>query len=241
MRLSRARSGPFVERIYLKDDEIESMATNELRGVGLLPTEPSPIRVDRFIEKRFAIVPRFEELPPSLLGFTRFGPAGPTEVVVARALSEEGSRAAERRISSTLAHEVGHMLVHGELFRLQRRSDSKALFEDDIDFGRRTVLCRTSTDDSAGLRSQSPSYDGRWWEFQANKFIGALLLPRVLIREALGSFLVSRGQLGIAILPRDRRGGAVQRLADAFDVNPVVARIRLETMFPAADEQQLTL
>ena len=133
------------------------------------------------------------------------------------------------------------MLVHGDLFGLQRRSDSKALFEDDIDFGTRTVLCRTSTADGAGLKSQSPSYDGRWWEFQANRFIGALLLPRVLVREALGSFLVSRGKLGIAILPRDRRDEAVQRLADAFDVNPVVARIRIETMFPRADEQQLTL
>ena len=201
MRISKAWSGPFLNRLYLKDEEIESIATNELRDVGLLPTEPSPIRVDRFIEKRFDIVPSFEELPPGLLGFTRFGPAGPTEVVVDRTLSEEGSRAAERRISSTLAHEVGHMLVHGDLFGLQRRSDSKALFEDDIDFGTRTVLCRTSTADGAGLKSQSPSYDGRWWEFQANRFIGALLLPRVLVREALGSFLVSRGKLGIAILP----------------------------------------
>ena len=76
-----------------------------------------PIRVDRFIEKRYRIVPQYEDILDGILGFTRFGAKGPEEVVVSRSLSEEGSRVAERRMNSTLAHEAGHMLLHGQSIR----------------------------------------------------------------------------------------------------------------------------
>ena len=77
MRISKAWSGPFLNRLYLKDEEIESIATNELRDVGLLPTEPSPIRVDRFIEKRFDIVPQFRGASARSAWIHKVWPCGP--------------------------------------------------------------------------------------------------------------------------------------------------------------------
>ena len=241
MKMLRMQSGPFVERPYYEDSDIESIVTDELSRVGLLPTAPEPIRVDRFIEKRYRIVPQYEDILDGILGFTRFGAKGPEEVVVSRSLSEEGSRVAERRMNSTLAHEAGHMLLHGHLFALERRAGTLSLFGDDLDEKKQTILCRPGTVGSPNESAGTRRYDGRWWEFQANKVIGVLLIPRQLVDEALDSLLVSQGRLGIRLLDETRREEAVHGLADAFDVNPAVARIRVEELFPASASGQLTL
>ena len=78
--------GPFAERPYYEDSEIETMCADALRHVGLLPTSAQPIRIDRFIEKRFNVVPSYEELPDGVLGVTRFGKSGAQQVVIAKAL-----------------------------------------------------------------------------------------------------------------------------------------------------------
>ncbi len=197
MRMMRTQSGPFVERPYYEDSEIETIATDELRQVDLYPAAPEPIRVERFIEKRFDIVPRYEDLPADVLGYTKFGLSGVEKIVVSRSLSEEGSRVAERRMSATLAHEAGHVLLHGHLFALQRRPRSRPLFKDGIDESRRTILCRTGADGIPPAGTSTTGYDGRWWEFQANKIIGALLLPCGLVNAALGPPLASQGRLGV--------------------------------------------
>ena len=194
-----------------------------------------------FIEKRYGIVPQYEEVPDGILGFTRFGAKGPLEVVVSRSLSEEGTKVAERRMNSTLAHEAGHILLHGHLFALERRVGTRSLFGDDLDEKKRTILCRPGTVGAPSESTSNQGYDGRWWEFQANKVIGVLLLPRHLVHEALDPILAAQGLLGTRALDDTRREEAAHRLADAFDVNPAVARIRVRELFPTSANGQLTL
>ena len=241
MKMLKTQSGPFVEHPYYEDSDIESIVTDELNGVGLLPAAPEPIRVDRFIEKRYRIVPQYEDVPDDILGFTRFGANGPEKVVVSRSLSEEGTRVAERRINTTLAHEAGHILLHGHLFALQRRAGTRLLFEDGLDLDKQTILCRPDTVGSPSEPTRTHGYDGRWWEFQANKVIGVFLLPRRLVNVALDSLLLPQGRLGTRLLDDTRREEGVLILAEAFDVNPAVARIRTSELFPAAAQRQLTL
>ncbi len=100
MRTFPAESGPFLQRYHFAAEEFEVIASQELRSVDLLPDVPAPIRVDRFIEKRFDIVPEYDDLPHGLVGFTRFDLKGPAEVVVARDLADDGGQAAERRIKA---------------------------------------------------------------------------------------------------------------------------------------------
>ena len=71
--------------------------------------------------------------------------------------------------------------------------------------------------------------------------IGALLMPRRLVISGAAAFCTEVGQLGTVVLVEARREAAVRELADIFDVNPVVARIRLEEVFPATAGDQLTL
>ena len=236
MRTYRSKSGPFAEQPFYEPTEVESICMDELRKFNLYPSAPAPIRIDRFIEKRFDIQPTYDDLPSGLLGFTRFGEKGVVEIVVAKALDDEGTVPAERRLRTTLAHEGGHGLLHAHLFVLGPRPDS--LFGEGLAADAPKILCREGGISGVGhAEDKKPPY--RWWEFQANLAIGALLLPKALVEKAVALMLVAEGAFGFQILPDARRGDAIQHLAEVFNVNPIVARIRLEGMYPLDGQLKL--
>ncbi len=238
MKTLRATSGPFKERPHYELREIELICRDELDTVGLLPGDPCPIRIDRFIEKRFGVVPEYEDLSSGVLGYTRFGARGAERIVLSMALSEEGTAASERRVRTTLAHEAGHILLHGHLFMLGE--SPKSLFEEDADGDPTRILCRNEA--VTGLQAKGQRlYDRRWWEYQANRAIGALLLPKPLVAKCLDGLLVHRGSLGLKALDESRREEAARILAETFNVNPVVARLRLGEVHPGGQEGQLSL
>jgi hypothetical protein len=236
MKTFRSRGGGFTERPYYKDEEIESICLNELQRFDLLPRSAGPIRIDRFIEQRFKVSPEYDDLTDGTLGLTVFGKTGVEAVIVAQALDSDGTQASGRRIRSTLAHEAGHGLLHAHLFVLQQ--STKPLFGDFSDPSKPRILCRDVMISDSKPKS---GYDGRWWEFQANSMMGSLLLPRPLVEQALQPFLVIRGTLGRKVLDSSRRTQAARRLSDVFDTNPIVAKIRLDRLYPVADEKQLNL
>jgi hypothetical protein len=67
--------------------------------------------------------------------------------------------------------------------------------------------------------------------------MGGLLCPRALVQEALKPFLVLSGSLGGVTLDENRREGAIRALADIFDVNPIVAKIRITELYPTETGQ----
>ena len=132
-------------------------------------------------------------------------------ILVSRDLEEQNTTPARRRVRSTVAHEAGHGLLHGSLF-----IDSPDLGEN-----QRRILCR-----SEDILGETPrSYRGRWWEFQANQAIGSLLLPGPLVN----AFLDQSKSRNPA--PEERESLA-KKAAVIFDVNPIVVRIRLDSLFP---------
>lgn len=228
MKPKSGSKGPFTERLYLPTSRIEQLCEGALRSVGLYPDAPSAIRIERFIEKKFGLTPEYDVLPAGVLGYTVFGSLGPTKIVVDRGLADTDSKIAHRRINTTLAHESGHCLFHGQLFGSSHQAG--ILFDAEDQSGVPKILCRDEP---------SSVYDGKWWEFQANAAIGALLLPRDLVLSAAQPFLEPRGLLGLPSLADNMRRAAEAALSDTFDVNPVVARIRLAEMFPAEDQPTL--
>ena len=240
MRTYTPKTGPFREGVFYEDQDIENIATDELRRVNLLPSVPEPIRVERFIEKRLGLTPEYDDLPEGILGYTKFGSRGAMKVVVSRSLSDEGGQVAERRVNSTLAHEAGHILLHGHLFAMQPKMNAPTMFRDEVEFGNQRILCKSDTLTATAGAGRVSGYDGRWWEVQANKMIGALLLPRSLVRSSLSHLLSSPSRLGVRKLDSDKREEAAHILADRFDVNPVVGRRRIVEVFSETD-QQLTL
>jgi len=232
MKSRRTRNRALPERPFYREEEVERICEDALRSVALFPDSPSPVRIDRFIEKKF-VAPRYEDLPEGVLGFTVFGSDGVQEVCVSRLL-DDGGKVGERRVRTTLAHEGGHGLLHAHLFALQ---DMEPLFGDVTNPAKPKVMCR----DEASVPARGPGYDGRWWEFQANTAMGCLLLPKALVEQGLERYLVSRGLLGLKILDPAKRNQASRELSDIFDVNPVVAKLRLEKLFPIAGSEQLAL
>jgi len=238
MRTYRAKSGPFTEQPYYTPREVEKICTDELRSVDLFPPQPEPIRIERFIEKRFKITPTYEELPEGFLGFTEFGPKGVKGIGISKLLTDEGSKVSERRINSTLAHEAGHGLLHAHLFVIGQQPH--LLFGEGVDSNKPKILCRNDT--IQGLQSyRQIGYNGCWWEYQANLAIGSLLLPRLLVMVSMEPFLIEEGIMGSYRLDHSRQEEAIKTLAQIFDVNPIVAKIRIGALLPDSQNKQLTL
>jgi hypothetical protein len=230
------RRGSHAEKPFYTESDIERIAVEELLSVDLLPSSPEPIRIERFVEKRFRLDQVcYEDLPARVLGYTQFGQKGVEAIFISRHLADDRSGVSERRISSTLAHEAGHGLLHGYLFMLD--SFPMKLFEDDKDVSPAQILCRDGPTD----RLKLPAYDGRWWEYQANRMIGALLLPKPLVIAAVAPLLSPNGELGVPTLADELRLRAASHLADVFDVNRAVAEIRLQGLYPRVSIDQLTL
>ena len=234
MKTTRSGAGPFLERPYFRDREVEDICEEALRSTGHLPANPGPVRIERFLEKRFQVVPSYEELPAGVLGYTEFGKNGVQAIYVNRALAEEDTKVANRRVRTTLAHEGGHGLLHAHLFAFE--VDHSSLFDRNADITQTRILCR----DEPATTANTDRYDGRWWELQANRAMAALLLPEKLLWEGLDPFLEQRGTLGIRALPETKREDAIRALAETFDVNAVVVRLRLARITPP-DSGQMSL
>jgi hypothetical protein len=229
MRTFRTTKGPFKEGLFLTDSEIEDTCGDELRRVGLFPTSPEAIRIERFIEKRFGFSPCYEDLPEGVLGLTRFGAHGPQEIVISSLLNADSSQSSQRLLRTTMAHEAGHGLFHSHLFVL---GQAKPLLGDWTDKNKPKVLCRDQ---------ERSGYQGEWWELHANKAMGALLMPRSLVIRALEPFMATVGTLGGRTVPADQRERAIRVLSDIFDVNPAAARVKLDILMPRSQTAQLSL
>jgi len=235
MRTVRPAGGGLQARPHFEPGEIDRLCAAELQKLNLLPKTPQAVRIERFIEKRFRVVPSYEDdLPSGVLGYTAFGKDGVARIAVARKLAEEDAPSAQRRVRATLAHEAGHGLLHAHLFGLEGLTGT--LFEADTSSGPK-VLCREVP--VTGGHTGRPKTS--WSEFQANAAIGGLLLPQPLVEAALASFRMPAGVFDGLIIDPSRWEEAVFRLAEVFDVNPVVARIRLDTLYGNQKSGQLFL
>src|SRR5208283_357786 len=137
MRKVPTPSGPFPFQLYFEDlGEIDEICLEALRRQSHLPSEPAPIRIERFVEKEFKTALRYEDLGPDNLGCTIFNSSGAVQaILVSRPLEEQNTTPARRRVRSTVAHEAGHGLLHGSLFAA---GTSPELGEN-----QRRILCRS--------------------------------------------------------------------------------------------------
>jgi hypothetical protein len=197
-----------------------------------LPSSPAPIRIERFVEKQFKTALIYEDLGPGNLGCTVFNSSGTVEaIVVSRFLEEQNTIPARRRVRSTVAHEAGHGLLHGPLFM---DTDSQGFVNGADGKNRRLILCRSEDI----LVDTQRSYAGKWWEFQANQAMGSLLLPSPLMYAFLDQSGINSASFGSDILSPAQRDSLEKSAAVIFDVNPVVVRIRLDSLFPQKKNHQ---
>ncbi len=233
MKEFRVTEGRFSLRLHYELKEIDQICIDALREAKALPTDPKAIEIDRFLESYWRVPLLYEDLGQDIMGSTVFNSMGAvTGFTVARWLDEEGTSRSERRLRSTLAHEGGHGLLHPRLFIAE---STPSLFGTDLGHNRpRNFMCRSSdVQPATGI----PKYNGQWWEWQANRAIGSLLLPIPLVRKVVHPF-TEPTQFG-DILKESHRSKVVEELAEIFQVNPIVARIRLEETYPQDNHSKL--
>jgi hypothetical protein len=158
-------------------------------------------------------------------------------VQISRALADGAELDAmlRRRLRSTTAHECAHIALHGHLHAVPATG---ALFPDMRPVESRT-LCRTETIEQPG-RVQL----GEWWEYQANRGMASLLLPRAMVREHIAATLARLGAADMLAAIRAGQGEVVIRaIMDAFDVSYEMAFYRLDALgvLPAPGQPELRL
>ena len=234
MRKIPTPSGPYPFQLYFEDlGEIDEICLEALKLQSLLPSSPAPIRIERFVEKQFKTALIYEDLGPGNLGCTVFNSSGTVEaIVVSRFLEEQNTIPARRRVRSTVAHEAGHGLLHGPLFM---DTDSPDFMNVADGKNRRLILCRSEDI----LVDTERLYAGRWWEFQANQAMGSLLLPSPLMHAFLDQSGINPASFRSGILTPAQHESLVKEAAVIFDVNPVVVRIRLDSLFPEKKNHQI--
>lgn len=212
---------PFLRRVRFETREVEARCAEALASVGLLPKKPAPIRIERFPEKYFGAKLRFRVLKDEALGSVQFDEEGRVvNIFVSKALAQDETSEGQRKVRSTIAHECGHGLLHGELFveRLRFEQHPRLLVDyepvEDAEFLNLEVV----------RPNDGPRY--QWWEFQANMAMSALLLPRNLITQAALPFARAYADTAMPQRQAITEEAAIE-LAEVFDVNPVMIRFRL--------------
>jgi hypothetical protein len=221
MRTSRDVRSPWGQRLWLDEEEFDS-AMDDIRhraGADTF-TVGGGVDVETVLARVYA--PRFDycALPQGVLGRTTFYPDGKLKVEISSQLSGEAEHAtvSRRRLRSTVAHECSHIGFHRYLYAL---NDGPGLFPE----LRRdpSVLCYTPTIDNPQQRASD------WWEYQANRGMAALLLPKVLFVEHVNGALK---KLGVGSVEEAIRRGCSEALLDelmqTFDVNRPMVFYRLQ-------------
>lgn len=232
-------NGRFGERLYFEDREFERMMDDLRMQAGAdVFREGAGIDVDLVLLKVFDLEADYVDLPTGVLGRTIFDRMGNAQIEVSRDLDEAAAsdNLARRRLRTTLAHEVGHVACHSRLFI--EDTATLPLFSEDDAPKKEEFLCREGR---VGVYDER-RYRGEWWEYQANRCMAALLLPRDLFCEKADNFIKFMGAASFKEIVRKGSGeDMVRMLAYCFDVSQQAVFYRLEELDYTTNKLQATL
>jgi IrrE N-terminal-like domain len=216
MRYIRDNTGQFPERPYFEAGELDELCERVIEeflrkkyGEVCYPIRTDGLQV--LIEQQPAELDCYSDLSSfgeDTQGATVFEPDGPTRVFISKELSEHAAR--ENRFRTTLSHEVGHILLHGPLYRAARTGD---LFEGN---GSTKATCTRRSIELAQTN---------WLEWQAGYVSGALLMPLTPLRALAQSILKDTGPVAMA---SPAAKALIEAAMRAFQVSRHAAEVRLQ-------------
>jgi len=233
---------PWGKQLRFEEDEFEAMM-DEMRGrAGSECFTPGKgVDVDLVVLRAIETEADYVDLPAGVMGRTIFGADGSATIEISRSLSEEAEhdRVAERRLRTTVAHECGHVACHRGLF--MRDTETFSLFA--VTEGTKSavtkppIMCREESVGRIG-------YNGQWWEYQANRCMAALLLPRRLFGASAKRCLGDGGfKSGEECLNRGYAEHFVRELSDEYNVSQQATLLRLQALgyLPSGTQARLRL
>lgn len=245
MRYVKQQSGTFTEWPFFQPHEIEKSAVADLRTCGLLPETPGEVDVDSLVQSLFGFSPTYTDPGEGVLGYIRFGTRRPETIILHQALGDLNAGATtEHRRRSTLAHEIGHGQLHCGFFTELMQAKKAGISTERVRNPKAsaTFLCRTGDirDGEAGAFSGLPTWE-RMAEWQANRYMAAVLVPAGLARMKIATALgltADDTHSRIALNPADCDALA-PGLAECFNVSRQLATCRLRELFPASAQEDL--
>jgi hypothetical protein len=224
MRTWVGPSSPWGQRLYFEPHEFDAMMDEVRTKAGQETIVPGTgVDVEAIFERVFKVVPDYGELPDGVLGKTVFHRDGRFEIILSRELSDasDSDPVARRRLRATAAHECAHVVEHGHLHLVDNLTGS--LFGVALAPPPR-VLCRNDS-------INRPGYGGEWWEYQANRGMSALLLPKRLVANTVQDALAAEGLASMdEALRRQAVEPLVRKLMDTFDVSMQLVTYRLQEL-----------
>lgn len=235
MKSRRDSTSPWGTRLYFEEAEFETITQELLRRTGDDYFTPgSGVDVDLVLLRSYKTEADYVDLPPEMMGRTIFDPDGKSVIQISRLLADraEDDVLARRRLRTTLAHEIGHVCCHPQLFF--RDESALNLFESEGQDAK-GILCREEAIGDMG-------YHGKWWEYQANRCMASLLMPRDLIISQLSVTLKRQSfdSMKGSILAGSARK-VIGELSDCFDVSGQALFYRLNDLgvIPRAAQREL--
>lgn len=224
---------PWGKRLWYEDHEFSGLMAGALAKAGDGLFVPGRgIDIDRVLEQGFEIVPDYAaDLPPDTLGRTIFHRDGRIEVHVQRTLAEASSRdtVARRRLRSTLAHELAHVVLHSGLHPIDTTASLFGYADPPA-----KVLCR-----GPGVFPVAAAHD--WWEHQAYRGMACALIPATTLAAVLPAVLTH------STLPDALAAGkgkeVLAALADTFDTSFELTLYRVQDLglLPSTTQRAIDL
>jgi hypothetical protein len=225
MKATADRSSPWGQRLWFEGHEFDAMMDEvRLKAGQEVITPGQGVDVESIFERVYGVVPDYDDLPEGILGKTVFLRDGRFEVLLSRSLSDlaDGDVVARRRLRSTLAHECAHVVEHGHLHLID--SATLPLFGEAEPPPPR-VLCRGES-----MGNFKPGKH-EWWEYQANRGMASLLLPRRLVTTAMEEGLAARGFRSIdEALRASAAEPLVRDLMQTFDASMQLVTYRMQEL-----------
>ena len=217
----RDEKGRFHRRPFYKaeelDAECEALLAEFRRSTDRKPdvaidTDDMTVMIERHVGD-LDVYADLSEDGPEVEGVTLFAAQRKPDVAIAERLTSDDRRS--NRFRTTLAHELGHVILHDPLY--QEKLAMGDLFAVVIE---QRLICKRDTMVDAPM--------GDWMEWQACYFSGALLMPR----KAMIDLAKEHGD-GITGAPRfgtDKGTNLVAGAMDRFIVSHDAARVRLSVL-----------
>ena len=147
----------------------------------------------------------------SIEGVTQFSPKKIPSVRISKELSENPLM--KNRLRTTLAHELGHVIIHDPLWQ-------KKFAQLKLDLGsseKREQICK-----------RTANYDNyNWMEWQANYFSSGLLMPISMVMKLYEDYVVNN-KIFSSMIPDDENGvKLILSISRQFRVSKEAAKIRL--------------
>lgn len=220
-------TSPWGYRLWIHEDDFERRMDELRTSAGERAFSPGAgVDLDMILLESFGVDPDFVELGEGILGKTVFRSDGGIEVTIDKRLAEEAEWdvVARRRLRSTLGHEIGHLVFHRELVEIPRLQAT-------LDFGDETtrtpkVLCRGESIE--GSTKKGPS---EWWEYQANRGMAALILPKALVAPRVEEAIRERGMEDMYdVIHAGKSEEVVREIMETFDASMQMTFYRLQDL-----------